>query len=284
MLMSSRRGKWTGGSIYFIRFRNLGLPIRIRNHRSHDYNFTPSVLTLHGSLVHIYVAPAPPLSLPALPLHTHTKGTSLYPMLTHTLSPELHVKVLVIGNPSVGKSSLLMRWSENQWLPEDEASPTIGVEVMRRKLDVKGENVNLTVWDTAGEEQFRTMQSAHYRGAQGILLVYDATCRQSFEELTRWFAEIATYVSGPVVKVLVGNKVDKEFQRQVPTAEAAAFAKKMGCDFVETSAKTAVGVRKVFHDVVERITEEPELRVVFKHSPPQASFARPQRPRFLTYH
>jgi len=183
----------------------------------------------------------------------------------------------------VGKSSLLMRWSENQWLPEDEADATIGVEVKRRKLDVRGENVNLAVWDTAGEELFRTMQLAQYKGAQGILLVYDTSCRRSFEELTRWFAEISTYVHGPVVKVIVGNKVDKEYQRQVPTAEAAAFAEKMGCHFVETSAKTAVGVRKAFRDIVERIVENPELRVVFKPSPPQASFARPQPPHFLSY-
>lgn len=164
------------------------------------------------------------------------------------------------------------------------------------------------------------MQPAHYKGAQGILLstlvcissistitnlvleVYDSTCRQSFEELTRWFSEIASYVHGPVVKVIVGNKVDKvqplsrstsmlsylfvsaqEFHRQVPTAEAAAFAAKMGCQFVETSAKSAVGVRKAFRDVVERIIESPELRVVFKPSPPQASFARPQPPHFLSY-
>jgi Ras-related protein Rab-18 len=134
--------------------------------------------------------------------------------------------------------------------------------------------------------------------------VYDASCRQSFEELTRWFAEIATYVHGPVIKVIVGNKVDKvhllafnfgvvsclfafvsaqEVHRQVPTAEAAAFAEKMGCQFVETSAKTAVGVRQAFRDVVERIVENPELRVIFKPSPPQASFARPQPPHFFSY-
>ncbi|KAI9451798.1 ras-domain-containing protein [Lactarius psammicola] len=194
------------------------------------------------------------------------------PVQTHP--QELHVKIIVIGNSSVGKSSLLVRWSENQWLPEDEASATIGVEVLRRKLDVKGENVNLAIWDTAGEEHFRTMQSAHYRGAQGIIFVYDSTNHRSFEELTRWFKEMRTYVSGPVDKVIVGNKVDKDYQRQVPTAEAAAFAKKMGCRFAETSAKTALGVRKAFRDMVERIIENPELRVFSKPSPPQASFTR----------
>ncbi|KAH9051723.1 ras-domain-containing protein [Lactarius vividus] len=200
------------------------------------------------------------------------------PVQTHP--QELHVKIIVIGNSSVGKSSLLMRWSENQWLPEGEPGATIGVEVLRQKLDVKGENVSLAIWDTAGEENFRTMQSAHYRGAQGIVLVYDSTNRHSFEELTRWFNEMRTYVSGPVDKVIVGNKVDKDYQRQVPTAEAAAFAKKMGCRFVETSAKTAVGVRNAFRETVERIVENPKLHVFSKPSTPQASFTRPS---FLGY-
>ncbi|KAH9047240.1 ras-domain-containing protein [Lactarius hengduanensis] len=200
------------------------------------------------------------------------------PVQTHP--QELHVKIIVIGNSSVGKSSLLMRWSENQWLPEGEPGATIGVEVLRQKLDVKGENVNLAIWDTAGEENFRTMQSAHYRGAQGIVLVYDSTNRHSFEELTRWFNEIRTYVSGPVDKVIVGNKVDKDHQRQVPTAEAAAFARKMGCRSAETSAKTAVGVRNAFREMVERIVDNPELRVFSKPSTPQASFTRPS---FLGY-
>ncbi|KAN0133437.1 P-loop containing nucleoside triphosphate hydrolase protein [Lactarius tabidus] len=200
-----------------------------------------------------------------------------------TRPQELHVKVLVIGNSSVGKSSLLMRWSENQWLPEDEAIATIGVEVLRRKLEVNGEHVNLAIWDTAGVEYFRTMQSAHYRGAQGIILVYDSTDRRSFEELMRWFDEIRIHITGPVDKVIVGNKVDKNYLRQVPTAEAAAFAKTMGCHFVETSAKTAVGVGKVFRKMVERIVDNPELRVVFKPSSPLPSFTRAQDLRFLRY-
>ncbi|KAI9439264.1 ras-domain-containing protein [Lactarius indigo] len=204
-------------------------------------------------------------------------------MPTQTHPQELHVKIIVIGNSSVGKSSLLMRWSENQWLPEHEAGATIGVEVLRQKLDVKGENVNLAIWDTAGEEHFRTMQSAHYRGAQGIILVYDSTNRRSFEELIRWFNEIGTYVSGPVDKVIVGNKVDKDYQRQVPTAEAAAFAEKMGCRFAETSAKTALGVRKAFREMVERIVDDPKLHVFSKLSSPQASFTRPQTSSFLGY-
>ncbi|KAI0776940.1 ras-domain-containing protein [Trametes elegans] len=171
----------------------------------------------------------------------------------------INVKLLLIGNSSVGKSSLLLRFSDEQWLPEDESSATIGVDFRVHKMDIKGKKVKLSIWDTAGQERFRTITSSYYRGAQGIILVYDVANRESFEALPKWFSELETYVSGSVVKIIVGNKVDKEFSRQVPYAEGEAFAKRMGALFVEASAKTAVGVQDAFRDVVARILDTPEL-------------------------
>ncbi|THH13130.1 hypothetical protein EW146_g7048 [Bondarzewia mesenterica] len=171
----------------------------------------------------------------------------------------INVKLLLIGNSSVGKSSLLLRFSDEQWLPEDEASATIGVDFRVHKMDVKGKKVKLSIWDTAGQERFRTITSSYYRGAQGIILVYDVSSRESFDALPRWYSELETYVSESVVKIVVGNKLDKEYSRQVPTAEAEAFAQRMNSLFVEASAKTSVGVRDAFRNVVERILDTPEL-------------------------
>ncbi|KAJ6491575.1 ras-domain-containing protein [Mycena vulgaris] len=171
----------------------------------------------------------------------------------------INCKLLLIGNSSVGKSSLLLRFSDEQWLPEDESSATIGVDFRVHKMDVKGKKVKLSIWDTAGQERFRTITSSYYRGAQGIILVYDVSNRESFDALPRWYSELETYVSDKVVKILVGNKVDKEFSRQVPTSEAQAFATRMDSLFVEASAKTSVGVKEAFTDVVERIMDIPEL-------------------------
>ncbi|KAJ6632549.1 ras-domain-containing protein [Mycena sp. CBHHK59/15] len=171
----------------------------------------------------------------------------------------INCKLLLIGNSSVGKSSLLLRFSDEQWLPEDESSATIGVDFRVHKMDVKGKKVKLSIWDTAGQERFRTITSSYYRGAQGIILVYDVSNRESFDALPRWYSELETYVSDKVVKILVGNKVDKEFSRQVPTSEAQAFATRMNSLFVEASAKTSVGVKEAFTDVVERIMDIPEL-------------------------
>ncbi|TFK38467.1 ras-domain-containing protein [Crucibulum laeve] len=174
-------------------------------------------------------------------------------------TPPINVKLLLIGNSSVGKSSLLLRFSDEQWLPEDESSATIGVDFRVHKMDVKGKKVKLSIWDTAGQERFRTITSSYYRGAQGIILVYDVANRESFEALPRWYSELETYVSSSVVKILVGNKVDKEFSRQVPTAEAQQFATRMSSLFIETSAKTSVGVKDAFQEVVEKILDTPEL-------------------------
>ena len=171
----------------------------------------------------------------------------------------VNVKLLLIGNASVGKSSLLLRFSDEQWLPEDEATATIGVDFRVHKMEVNGRKVKLSIWDTAGQERFRTITSSYYRGAQGIVLVYDVSNRETFDALPRWFSEIDSYVSPTVVKIVVGNKLDKEASRQVPTSEGAAFAERQNALFLEASAKTAVNVRETFEDVVRHILDTPEL-------------------------
>ncbi|GBE85614.1 GTP-binding protein [Sparassis crispa] len=174
-------------------------------------------------------------------------------------APPVNVKLLLIGNSSVGKSSLLLRFSDEQWLPEDEASATIGVDFRVHKMEIKGKKVKLSIWDTAGQERFRTITSSYYRGAQGIILVYDVANRESFDALPRWYSELETYVSPAVVKIIVGNKVDKEFSRQVTYTEGQHYAQRMNSLFIEASAKTAVGVREAFIEVVEKILDTPEL-------------------------
>jgi len=191
----------------------------------------------------------------------------------------INCKLLLIGNSSVGKSSLLLRFSDEQWLPEDEASATIGVDFRVHNMVVNGKKVKLSIWDTAGQERFRTITSSYYRGAQGIILVYDVSNRESFDALPKWYSELETYVSESVVKIVVGNKLDKEFSRQVTTAEGAAFAERMGSLFIEASAKTAVGVREAFQEVVTKILDTPELWAPVSSVVPESSAAGNARRR-----
>ncbi|KIJ67170.1 hypothetical protein HYDPIDRAFT_126984 [Hydnomerulius pinastri MD-312] len=195
--------------------------------------------------------------MPPAPSRDLVKTTS--GLSSSSSSSPVNVKLLLIGNASVGKSSLLLRFSDEAWIPEDEATATIGVDFRVHKMEVNGRKVKLSIWDTAGQERFRTITSSYYRGAQGIILVYDVANRETFDALPKWFTEIDTYVSSKVPKIIVGNKLDKEHSRQVPTPEGSAFARAQSALFLEASAKTSVGVREVFEDLVKRILESPEL-------------------------
>ncbi|KAG2206420.1 hypothetical protein INT45_003905 [Circinella minor] len=126
--------------------------------------------------------------------------------------------------------------------------------------NIEGKTYKLTIWDTAGQERFRTLTSSYYRGAQGVILVYDVSSRDSFEALDTWWNEVNTYCSSPdVVKMIVGNKVDKESSRAVTYKEGATMARKLQTLFIECSAKTNTGVQEAFEELVTKIIETPSL-------------------------
>ncbi|KAL1929950.1 hypothetical protein VTP01DRAFT_1104 [Rhizomucor pusillus] len=170
------------------------------------------------------------------------------------------LKLLLIGNSNVGKSSLLLRFTDDTFLPQEEVSATIGVDFKVSMMNLDGATYKLTIWDTAGQERFRTLTSSYYRGAQGVILVYDVSNRESFEALNTWWNEVNTYCSSPdVVKMIVGNKVDKESSRAVTYKEGADLARKLQTLFIECSAKTNTGVKDVFEELVRKIIEMPSL-------------------------
>jgi len=167
-------------------------------------------------------------------------------------------KLLLIGDSSVGKSSLLLRSTEGIF-DEENIQNTIGVDFKIKFVDLDGRRIKLTIWDTAGQERFRTLTVNFYKGAHGVIMVYDVTRRDTFESLNRWLDEVELYSSSPehVAKILVGNKLDKE--RMVPREEAEAWAAERGMLYVEASAKTEVGINQTFTEVVQKILETPEL-------------------------
>ncbi|KAF8976318.1 hypothetical protein BGZ46_008359 [Entomortierella lignicola] len=169
------------------------------------------------------------------------------------------LKLLLIGSSGTGKSSLLMRFVDGVFLAPDEISATIGVDFKVKVIDVEGKKYKLTIWDTAGQERFRTLTSSYYRGAQGVILVYDVSNRDSFNDLQTWFNELDTYCSSKeVVRMIVGNKVDKE-SREVSKQEGQELARKLQTLFVECSAKTRLGVQQAFDELVQQIIDTPSL-------------------------
>ncbi|KAJ1963785.1 hypothetical protein GGI12_001846 [Dipsacomyces acuminosporus] len=169
-------------------------------------------------------------------------------------------KILFIGDSGVGKSSILVRFIDDHFLPPDKVSATIGVDFRAKMYDLDGSRYKLTIWDTAGQERFRTLTSSYYRGAQGVILVYDVCSRASFEHLDEWFDELSTYCSkDDVVKMIIGNKIDKEAERQVTRKEGAEYARKHQTLFLECSAKTKIGVQQAMEELVTKIVETPTL-------------------------
>ena len=124
-----------------------------------------------------------------------------------------NLKILIIGESGVGKSSILLRFTDDAFDPE--ISATIGVDFKVKVITVDGNKVKLAIWDTAGQERFRTLTPSYYRGGQGAILVYDVTNRESFQKIEDWLNELETYTTNhDMIKMLVGNKCDKEDERQ----------------------------------------------------------------------
>eukprot|EP00612_Vaucheria_litorea_P002677 CAMPEP_0171458116 /NCGR_PEP_ID=MMETSP0945-20130129/3922_1 /TAXON_ID=109269 /ORGANISM="Vaucheria litorea, Strain CCMP2940" /LENGTH=206 /DNA_ID=CAMNT_0011983857 /DNA_START=105 /DNA_END=722 /DNA_ORIENTATION=+ len=167
-------------------------------------------------------------------------------------------KILLIGDAAVGKSSMMVRFTDDSF--DEHITATIGVDFKVKIMEIGEKRVKMTIWDTAGQERFRTLTSSYYRGAQGIMLVYDITRRDTFEGLHKWLEEVEIYHPSQgkdVIKLLIGNKVD--CAREVPREEAENWARSKGMIFLETSAKTQVGIQEAFSEVAHKIMENPTL-------------------------
>ncbi|KAL8426856.1 hypothetical protein Efla_002464 [Eimeria flavescens] len=154
------------------------------------------------------------------------------------------VKLLVLGDSSVGKSSLLLRFAENKFDPNFVL--TIGVDFKTKVVESGGRRIKLQVWDTAGQERFRTITPAYFRSAMGVMLVYDMTNVQTFNNIRRWMQDVEQFADPSIVRVLIANKLDLQAQRQVSRSKGEDLARAYDIPFLETSAKANVNVEEAF--------------------------------------
>jgi Ras-related protein Rab-1A len=165
-------------------------------------------------------------------------------------------KLVLIGDSGVGKSCLLLRFADDNFT--DSYISTIGVDFRFRTVTIDKKTVKLQIWDTAGQERFRTITSAYYRGADGIIMVYDVTSPESFDHVEEWLSEVDRYANENTAKLLVGNKADLIEEKQVSEETAQRFADKLGISFLETSAKTATNVDAAFLTMAKELIKNRE--------------------------
>ena len=163
-------------------------------------------------------------------------------------------KYIIIGDPSVGKSNLLMKFAHNKFT--EEYQTTIGVEFGAKNIQLNDQTYRIQIWDTAGQENFRSITRAYYKNCVCAMIVYDITCRESFEHIQNWLQDIRDQSPKTVLIVLIGNKIDLEDKRIISYDEGKDFASKNDLLFMETSAKTGERVDEIFEISAKEIDKK----------------------------
>lgn len=167
-------------------------------------------------------------------------------------------KILVLGDSNVGKTCIVHRFCDERFY--DTYISTIGIDFKQKIINLDGMPVKLQIWDTAGQERFRTLTTAYYRGAMGILVMYDVTNMDSFNHLSYWFRNVQENAAHDVVKVLAGNKCDASHQRVVEYERGLKFADSFDIPFYECSCKQNINIQEAFIALARKIREQRERR------------------------
>ncbi|XP_062508499.1 ras-related protein Rab-10-like [Corticium candelabrum] len=163
-------------------------------------------------------------------------------------------KLLLIGDSGVGKTCVLFRFSDDAF--NTTFISTIGIDFKIKTVELQGKKIKLQIWDTAGQERFHTITTSYYRGAMGIMLVYDITSEKSFDNISKWLRNIEEHASAGVERMLLGNKCDMADKRKVSKDQGERIAREHSIPFLETSAKNNINIEEAFMMLTENILKK----------------------------
>ena len=171
------------------------------------------------------------------------------------MTDELVYKVLLLGDSSVGKTCFLLRYCDKSF--QEAHLSTIGLDYRLKSMTLQNDKkIKLQIWYTAGQDRFRAITKNYYKGANGIILIYDVTNKQSYENVKNWLTQIKEEANPNVIIYLAGNKIDvEEDQRVITTEDGQKIADEYKLPFKETSAKNGINVNEIFQELVEKIDE-----------------------------
>ncbi len=172
--------------------------------------------------------------------------------MTEGETKEFSYKILLLGDSTVGKTCFLKRFTDGTF--QDAYLSTIGYDFKFKNLTLKnGKEVRIQVWDTAGQERFRTISRAYYKGAHGVILMYDVTNQKTFNNIKRWLEEIKKEASNRICLLLIANKIDMKEERIVSIEDGENLAKDNDLQIIEASAKEDINVSEAFQKIAEDI-------------------------------
>jgi len=174
------------------------------------------------------------------------------------MGQENRFKVVLLGDSNVGKSTMLLQFTENQSSPSP--STTIGIDYKKSTMVIENQTIVLDIWDTAGQERYRALTRNHFRNAQGVVLMYSVNNEQSYRSITNWQTDIERYCPPQTRVLIIGNKCDLP-TRAIPVEQGLLVSSRLGAPFMETSAKENVNVKTTFHLLAKMMLDERKASV-----------------------